>query len=218
MNPIISLIIRSFVAVPMTVIVWLISNFAFNQPFLLSSAFAIAAGVITHLFLGLYMQTRFLKKHRLTRKEYLYIMKNLSEAKRKIRRLNKALFGVRDITSVKQRIEIHRIAKKIYKITMKEPKRFYKAESFYFSHLDSVVELSETYGFLSTQPKKNAELERSLAETRRTVNELNKTLEEDLYKLISDDIDHLNFEIDVAKHTIKKEKEAKFDDENRWLK
>ena len=101
---------------------------------------------------------------------------------------------------------------------MKEPKRFYKAEPFYFSHLDSVVELSETYGFLSTQPKKNVELERSLAETRRTVSELNKTLEEDLYKLISDDIDHLNFEIDVAKHTIKKEKEAKFDDENRWLK
>ncbi|MDR6998864.1 5-bromo-4-chloroindolyl phosphate hydrolysis family protein [Neobacillus niacini] len=218
MNPILSLIIRSLVAVPMTVIVWLISFFPFNQPFLLSSAFAIAAGVIIHLFLGLYMQTKFLKKHRLTRKEYLYIMKNLSEAKRKIRRLNKALFGVRDIASVKQRIEIIRISKKIFKITMKEPKRFYKAEPFYFSHLDSVVELSETYGFLSTQPKKNTELERSLAETRKTVNELNKTLEEDLYKLISDDIDHLNFEIDVAKHTIKKEKEAKFHEENRWLK
>ncbi|MED3563094.1 5-bromo-4-chloroindolyl phosphate hydrolysis family protein [Bacillus xiapuensis] len=218
MNPIISLIIRSFVAVPVTAIVWLLSFFPFGQTFLFSSTIAIAAGVITHLFLGLYMQTRFLKKHRLTRKEYLYLMKNLSEAKRKIRRLNKALFGIRDIASVKQRIEIFRISKKIHKITMKEPKRFYKAEPFYFSHLDSVVELSETYGFLSTQPKKNAELELSLIETRKTLNELNKTLEEDLYKVISDDIDHLNFEIDVAKHTLKKEKDAKFHEENRWLK
>jgi 5-bromo-4-chloroindolyl phosphate hydrolysis protein len=103
-------------------------------------------------------------------------------------------------------------------MTMKEPKRFYQAEEFYFSHLDSIVELTEKYSFLSSQPKQNSEMGQSLIETRRTLNELTKVLEEDLYHVISDDLDTLNFEIDVAKHTIKKKKDAKFPEENRWLK
>ena len=132
--------------------------------------------------------------------------------------MNKSLFSIRDLSSVKQRIDILRITKKIQKMALKEPKRFYQAEPFYFSHLDSVIELTEKYNFLSAQPKKSLEINQSLIETRQTLNELTKVLEEDLYHVVSDDVDHLNFEIDVAKHTIKKQKEAKFPEENRWLK
>jgi 5-bromo-4-chloroindolyl phosphate hydrolysis protein len=103
-------------------------------------------------------------------------------------------------------------------MAQKEPKRFYQAEQFYFSHLDSVVELTEKYSFLASQPKKSLEINQSLIETRQTLNELTKVLEEDLYHVVSDDVDHLNFEIDVAKHSIKKQKELKFPEENRWLK
>ncbi|MGG3465974.1 5-bromo-4-chloroindolyl phosphate hydrolysis family protein [Neobacillus pocheonensis] len=218
MNPILSLIVRSFVAVPVTVLTGLVSFLAFEQNFLPSLGYGIAGGILTHIILGLFMNKSFLKKHQLSRKEYRYIRKNLSEAKRKIHRLNKNLFTIRDISSVKQRIDILRITKKIHKMTIKEPKRFYQAEPFYFSHLDSVVELTEKYNFLSTQPKKNMELDQSLIETRRTLNEMTQILEEDLYHVISDDIDTLNFEIDVAKHTIKKQKDSKFPEENRWLK
>jgi 5-bromo-4-chloroindolyl phosphate hydrolysis protein len=89
-------------------------------------------------------------------------------------------------------------------LTKKEPKRFYKAERFYFSHLDSVLELTEKYAFLSSQPKISLELEHSLSETRRTLNELTEKVEQDLYYILSDDIDNLNFEIDVAKNSLKK--------------
>ncbi len=218
MNPILSLIIRSFVAVPVTGLTWLFSFFAFNQNFLPSVGYAILAGIVTHLVLGLFMNASFLRKHQLSRKEYRYIRKNLSEAKRKINRLNKNLFTIRDLPSVKQRIDLLRVIKKIHKMTLKEPKRFYQAEQFYFSHLDSVVELTEKYSFLSSQPKKNIEMNQSLIETRQTLNELTKILEEDLYHVISDDIDTLNFEIDVAKHTIKKQIDSKLPEENRWLK
>lgn len=218
MNPFLSFLVRSFVAVPITVLTWLISFFAFDQAFWISSAFALAGGILTLMVLSVYMNTRFLKKHQLSRKEYRYIKKNLAEAKQKINRMNKSLFKIRDITSIRQRIDILRITKKIQKMTIKEPKRFYQAEEFYFSHLDSVVELTEKYSFLSVQPKKSIEIDQSLNETRRTLNELTKVLEEDLYHAISDDVDHLNFEIDVAKHSIKKQKDSKFPEENRWLK
>jgi 5-bromo-4-chloroindolyl phosphate hydrolysis protein len=218
MNPILSFIIRSFVAVPITVITGLICYFPLGFTFGGAALIAILGGVLTHVVLSLIMNTRYLKKHQLTRKEYRFIMKNLAEAKQKINRMNKNIFKIRDIYSVKQRIDINRIIKKIHKMTMKEPKRFYQAEEFYFSHLDSVVELTEKYSFLSSQPKQNSEMGQSLIETRRTLNELTKVLEEDLYHVISNDLDTLNFEIDVAKNTIQKKKEAKFPEENRWLK
>ncbi|EKN70190.1 XpaC [Neobacillus bataviensis LMG 21833] len=218
MNPILSLLLRSLVAVPITVSTWLICYFPIGLTFWSSTAFAILGGVLSHLILSLFMNTSYLKKHQLTRKEYRYIKKNLAEGNQKIKRLNKSIFKIRDISSVKQRIDIHRITKKIHKMTTKEPKRFYKAEEFYFSHLDSIVELTEKYTFLSSQPKQNIEMGQSLIETRRTLNELTKVLEEDLYHVISNDIDTLNFEIDVAKHSIKKNKDSKFPEENRWLK
>jgi len=218
MNPIAALIIRSFVAVPVTLITWLICYFPLDFTFFGSTLFAILGGVLTHVILASFQSISNIKKHQLTRKEYRYIKKNLKEAKLKIKRLNRSIFKIRDIYSVKQRIDINRITKKIHKMTSKEPKRFYKAEEFYFSHLDSLVELTEKYSFLSSQPKQNREMGQSLIETRRTLNELSKVIEEDLYRVISDDIETLNFEIDVAKHTIQKKKETKFPEENRWLK
>lgn len=218
MNPVASFILRSFVAIPVTVLTGFISFVFFRQNFLPSLGIAVACGIVVYMILAIAQSRSFLKKHQLTRKEYRYIRKNLSEANKKINRLNKSLFTIRDLSSVKQRIDILRITKKIQKMAAKEPKRFYQAESFYFSHLDSIVELTEKYSFLASQPKKNLEINQSLIETRQTLNELTKVLEDDLFQVVSDDVDHLNFEIDVAKHTIKKQKDSKFPEENRWLK
>lgn len=164
------------------------------------------------------MTSKFLKKHQLTRKEYRYIKKNLNEAKQKINKLNKSLFSIRDLPTIKQRLDVLRITRKIQSMTQTEPRRFYKAEKFYFSHLDSVVELTEKYRFLSQQPKKSHEIDVSLYETRQTLTDLTKALEEDLYHIVSDDLDSLNFEIDVAKHSIKKLNDTKTIDESRRLK
>jgi 5-bromo-4-chloroindolyl phosphate hydrolysis protein len=218
MNPFISFLVRTSVAIPTAGIVWLLSFFAYDQTLLLSGVFSITGGTLAYLFISIYAKSRFLKKNKLTRKEYRYIMKNLEEAKRKISRLQKTLFSIKHIQSLRQRIDLLRVSKKIYRLTKREPKRFYKAERFYFSHLDSVVELTEKYAFLSAQPKKNRELDQSLYETRLTLNQLAENVEKDLYHVLSDDIDHLNFEIDVARHSIKTLKDTKSLEESRRLK
>lgn len=218
MNLFLAFLIRMLLALPAASSTWLLSYFAFNQSFWLSGGIGLGAGALTYFITGMVQKHQFLKRHQLTRKEYVYIKKNLVDAKQKMIRLHKALFSIRHIPSLKQRMELMRTTRKIYKLTKNEPKRFYKAELFYFSHLDSAVELSEKYVFLSSQPKKTHELEQSLYETRRTLEEMTELVEEDLYKVISDDIDQLNFEIDVAKHTIKTVKDSRIQDESRRLK
>lgn len=209
MNPFLSFLIRSAVTIPAAIIIWIVSFFSLNNPFWVSSGIALAGGALVFWLVSLYTGSQFLKKNGLTRKEYRYIKKNLEEAKQKISRLHKSLFSIRHLPSLKERVELLRVIRKIHTMTKREPKRFYQAERFYFSHLDSVLELTEKYAFLSTQPKRNREIEWSLAETRATLSEMSKLIEKDLYHVLENDLDNLNFEIDVAKYSINTGKGSK---------
>lgn len=218
MNQFLAFLFRILVTIPTSVSIWLLSFFAFDQTFWLSGAIGLGGGIVVFWLLGMIFRSRYLKKHQLSRKEYRYIKENLDEAKHKIVRLHKALMSIRHLPTLRQRMDFVRVTRKIYRLTKNEPKRFYQAERFYFSHLDSALELSEKYVFLSTQPKKTYELDQSLSETRRTLSELIHLVEEDLYLVIEDDIDHLNFEIDVAKHSIRTIKDSRMNNESRRLK
>ncbi|MBM7606360.1 5-bromo-4-chloroindolyl phosphate hydrolysis protein [Metabacillus crassostreae] len=204
MKQTINFFIQSSAALFSTVAIWTIGYFPLDQSYLLASTYAIGGGTAVFFSAKAITFQQFLKQNQLTRKEYRYIKQNLKEANHKIKRLRKALFTIRNVASIKQNLEIYRVVSKIYSITKKEPKRFYLAEQFYYSHLDSIVELSEKYAFLASQPKKNNELTKSLNETRRTISDLEESLEKDLHDVVSKDINQLHFELDVAKLSLNK--------------
>lgn len=213
-----SFVTRIFVAIPVATLIWLISYFGFEQTILYSSGFAILGGAVIYIAVKWITTRKFLKKHQLSRKEFAYIVQNLKEAKKKIHRLQKVFFNVRNIGAFKQMLDLIRLVKRIYAIIRREPRRFYQAEKFFFYHLDSIVELSEKYAFLAAQPVKNNELYFSLKDTRNTLKELKRTIENDLYEVLSKDIDHLEFELNVAKHTLKPPIDTSLDDERRSTK
>jgi 5-bromo-4-chloroindolyl phosphate hydrolysis protein len=200
----IQFMIHSVAASFSTIVVALISFFALDQTYLFSLLFGFLGGAIVFFFLSWLSGHRFLRRNGISRREYSYIKRNLKEAKVKINRLQKSLIRVGNLSNMKQSYELIRLVNKIYTITKKEPRRFFQAERFYFTHLDSIVELSEKHAFLASQPAKTKELTNSLHETRMTIQQLTNSLENDLYKVLEDDIDDLNFELDVAKHAIKK--------------
>ncbi|WNB91725.1 5-bromo-4-chloroindolyl phosphate hydrolysis family protein [Bacillus sp. NEB1478] len=210
MNGFLSFLLRMMIAVPASIGIWSIGYLYLNQTYLLASGISIAGGIVAYTAAGALSKHRFLAKHQLTRREYKYIKQNIDEAKPKIHRLQKSLLSIRDLPSLKQRVELVRVIRKIQSLTKKEPRRFYQAEQFYFSHLDSTVELTEKYMFLLSQPKKSAEITKSLVETKSTLSELKTYIEKDLYDVLSNDIEELNFEIDVAKNSIRSLKESQF--------
>ncbi|WP_226642999.1 5-bromo-4-chloroindolyl phosphate hydrolysis family protein [Mesobacillus subterraneus] len=216
MNKFLLRFMQTGAALPFSAFTWLLTYAGFDQTFWMSSLYGLIGGGVMFFGVGYILQRRVLEKNRLTKKEYKYIQRNLKEANMKISRVQKSLFSIRHIRSLKQRIELVRLVKNIQKLNAREPRRFFKAEQFYFSHLDSIVELSEKYAFLSSQPGKNRELERSLYDTQDTLKELTKIVEKDLNYMLEEDLDHLNFEIDVAKYSIKKQNEIP--DETRRLK
>ena len=197
-------ILRSAAGVSTTILVWLISFFAFDQTVLVSLLIGFLGGTGVYLLLGWILNKQYLKENGITRREYKYIRNNLKEAKEKINRLQKAVLRIRNFPDMKQNYEVIKLVNKIYSTTKKEPKRFFKAEQFYFTNLDSIVEITEKYALLHSQPAKTPELKISLKETRLTIDKLTDSLENDLYRVLEDDIDDLQFELDVAKKTMER--------------
>ena len=197
-------ILRSAAGVSTTILVWLISFFAFDQTVLVSLLIGFLGGTGVYLLLGWILNKQYLKENGITRREYKYIRNNLKEAKEKINRLQKAVLRIRNFADMKQNYEVIKLVNKIYSTTKKEPKRFFKAEQFYFTNLDSIVEITEKYALLHSQPAKTPELKISLKETRLTIDKLTDSLENDLYRVLEDDIDDLQFELDVAKKTMER--------------
>lgn len=193
-----------FAAAPIAFLTWLGLFFGVMQPFWVSVGLALSVGALCFGGVYGYAFHTFLKRHRLTRREYIYVRKNLKEAKDKIRRLHKAFVNVRSINAFRQMFTVHRLVKRIYTIVKKEPKRFFQAERFFFYHLDSVVELIEKHAFLTAKSVADDKLNDSLRETQQTIDALIQSIEQDLRDLLSTDLDHLEFELDVAQHSLKK--------------
>lgn len=204
MKAFLQLIIRHTSALSASAIVWLIAFFTFNQGLALSFGVGLLGGAGTFYSVKQLQIYRNAKENGLTRKEYLFVMDNLKEAKAKIVRLQRALFQVRQLGYAKENFEILRTVKKIYGNTKREPRRFFQAESFYYKHLDSLVEIAERYAYLSQQPVKSKEIHEMLRDSRHTILVLGQTVNKDLKVMLSDDVDTLHFELDVAKKTIQK--------------
>ncbi|MCP3739000.1 5-bromo-4-chloroindolyl phosphate hydrolysis family protein [Rossellomorea sp. BNER] len=192
-------IIRFLLAFSVTMILFLSLIISGGTDFWISLLIGILGGIVSSFFIKWVQLRIFLKKYGLNYKEYLYIQKNLKEAKIKIKRLQKTQFKVRSLGAFKQIFELNRLSKRIFSIVNKQPKKFFVSEKFFFHHLDSAVELSEKYTYLATQPIKNDKVFESLTETKRTLQSLNQSLNNELIKVLSDDIDTLNFELDVVK-------------------
>lgn len=201
-------ILRSMAAFTVMVIVWLVSFFAFSQAFLLASLYSIIGAAGTYYSLKGMMAYRYAKDNGLTRKEYKFISDNLKEAKGKIIRLQRALLDVRQFGNARENMQILSTVKKIYANTKREPARFFQAESFYYKHLDSLVEIAEKYAYLSSQPVKSREMNDTMRDSRHTILVLGQTVQKDLRVMLNDDVDTLHFELDVAKRTVKKPKKS----------
>lgn len=192
-----------------SVLTWLFAFFVFSQTFLLSTLYALGSGTVIYISFKQITHIRMLKVHGLSRLEYHYIVKNLKEAKHKISRLQKALRHVKSIEMAKQNIEVIRTVRKIYANTKKNPKRFFKAEAFYYNHLDSLVELTEKHAYLSSQPAKTREMTTSLLDAQQMIGKMGNTVNKDLHHMLAGDVDTLHFELNVAKHSLNRAKKER---------
>lgn len=139
------------------------------------------------------------KKHGLTWSELQHISKQVGEAQEKMRELNQYYTKVRSFRSIKQLIEMNRAAKRIVQLVKEDPKRFYLVEAFFYSHLDSALEITKKYALLVRQPSKDASTKLALLDAREMMDDINELLQQDVNDVVKQDINRLQLELDYAK-------------------
>lgn len=145
----------------------------------------------------------------MTRSEYKHVIKQLHEAKAKTKKLQGNYYRVRSISSFRQLVEMTKIANKIILVVQQNPRKFYMAESFFYSHLDTALELTEKYSLLVGQPVKDREMRIALQDTRETLQSMNRVMENDLKKVLSTDVEQLRMELDYARLAVDKQQDQK---------
>lgn len=168
-------------------------------------------------FAGTYVTSTALLKHRqkkkvmqltgITKEEYKHIEDQIITANKHIQTLSQNYLRVRSIAAFKQLLEMTRISKNIVKIVKTDPRKFYNVEQFFYAHLPSAVELTDKYTMLSKQPVKDSEIQITLSKTRETLTDLNDTIQIDLKDALSNDIDHLQMEIEFANRSNNRRRE-----------
>ena len=140
----------------------------------------------------------------MTRSEFKNVRNQIKEGKEKIKQLQGNYYKVRSISSFKQLMDMTKIANKIITVVQQNPRKFYLAEPFFYSHLDSAIELTEKYTLLVGQPVKDQEMRVALQDTREMLLSLNKVMEQDLKQVLSSDVERLRMELDYAQLAVDK--------------
>jgi len=197
---------RHFIAAPISFGSWLF--------FIMGAGMNIFAA--TGLLLAIYFGGTFtlkqiqlssnLKKLGMSRSEYSHIKGQITGAKMKIKQLNSLYGQVRSIQAFRQLHEMNSLSRRILSLVRSNPKKFYDVEKFFYAHLDSAVELTSKYALLINQPLKDKELRIALQNTRETLGDVNKQLEQDLRSVLASDINQLQMEIDFVDVTMNNKK------------
>lgn len=197
---------RHLIAAPISFGAWLYFLFGTNLNFLFTTGLFIVVYLISTFTVKQFQINSVLKEFGMSRSEYRYIENQLSVAKQKLKRLNSYYGKVRSVQAFRQLHEMNLIARKILNKVKKNPQKFYHVESFFYSHLDSAVELTSKYAMLVNQPLKDVEIQTALQNTRETLTDVSQQLEQDLRNAIATDIESLKIEIDYVDATINKNK------------
>ncbi|WP_299737443.1 5-bromo-4-chloroindolyl phosphate hydrolysis family protein [uncultured Rossellomorea sp.] len=209
MNTFLQFLVRTVISFSIGTSSFIAYLLLFDLGFPLTFLSSLGTGILFFFVVKGLQKRWWLNKNGLSSQEFRYINKNLKEAKEKVNRLQKQQLKVRSLGAFKQILELNRLSRRIYQLVKKEPKRFFSAESFFFYHLDSVVEITEKYTFLAAQPGKNKETFLSLQQTRTTLDVLTGSLEKDLQNVLANDMDTLKFELNFANQHLSNKKELK---------
>ncbi|KAA1040245.1 5-bromo-4-chloroindolyl phosphate hydrolysis family protein [Macrococcus equipercicus] len=191
--------IGAIFAVPVALIVGFISINFFVVDQWLDWLLMIGSYFGAYIPIQLTTSNQYLNEVGLSRREYKYVRKHLNEAKPKIKVLLSQYTKIRSYSDFKNINEINRIARAIYKTVQKNPKKFFKVDSFFFSHLDNTVNLINQYVYLVRMPHKNHEEINQLNAAKITLEELKRTLHADLRALNAEDYQQMSVEVDLAK-------------------
>ena len=144
-------------------------------------------------------QSKRARQLKISRSQFIHIENQLSIATKNANALTQKYVQVRSVKSFKVIYEMSKLSKRIIALVRKDPSKFYMIEEFFYAHLPSALELSDKYALLTKEQVTGTDIHLALNDARVTLKELYETMETDLKKALSSDLESLKIELDFAK-------------------
>lgn len=177
----------------------ILSTVTLDLSFFIVPILSIAGYLLSNKVVKAIQKSRKSKELGLSRTEYKHIEEQIRQAKGHINALSQQYIRVRSVRSFKLLNEMMKLSKRIINIVQNNPQKFYSVEDFFYSHLPSAVQLTQTYTMLTQTQVKDAEIHLALEDTRKTLKGLQATMEDDLKCAIESDLESLRIELDFVK-------------------
>lgn len=134
----------------------------------------------------------------------IYQLKELRKARLKIYKIGKSRYKIRSVYMWQMVTKIYKTLLKMVAIAQREPERFRSVQSVFNNYLDSLITILDKYTVLSNQQVKNHDILLAIKKTEETLEEISKTLENNMLAILESDVMDLDVELTVLKQSLDK--------------
>lgn len=151
-------------------------------------------------------QEKHYEENGLSASEIKLFRQTMQTAKEQIIQLEKNLAESTKLQSIDLHHDTLEVSKHFFQLITKEPLRLTEANTFLYSHLPSIVELTTHYLSIEQHEIKNKATYDSLSASAQTIDNLAAEIRKDYHQFVAEDFEELQEEMNYAKQQMKKAK------------
>ena len=133
----------------------------------------------------------------------------MDQAKTTIQEIQSNLQQRSKLKAIAARNDTMDILKDFFKNIVNQPNRLHEVDKFLYTHLPSLKELTEKYIAIDGHVSKTKETYTALDNCARTIDDMSRLIGEDYVHFMSNDIEDMDIELELAKQVLKRDNEGK---------
>lgn len=141
----------------------------------------------------------------LSKEETQFFRETMNTAKYQIVKIEKNMNSTGKLKAIEHRNNVVRVSKALFKEITKDPQRLHVVDKFLYVHLPSLMELTDKYVEIDRHEAKSKSTYDILDQSAETIDEMSQMIVEDYVRFMSDDIEDMELEVELAKRTINKD-------------
>lgn len=153
------------------------------------------------------VQEDFYKEEGMSKEETKFFRETMNTAKNQILLLEKNLQQGTKLQTIEARNNTLKLAKALFKDITNEPRRLHQVDKFLYSHLPSLVDLTEKYIEISNHEVKSKTTFDMLDKSAATIDEMCQLIALDYATFKEEDLAEMDIEIALANQTIERDNE-----------
>ena len=145
----------------------------------------------------------------MTKEQIAYFRSTMDQAKTTIQEIESNLPQRSKLKAIAARNDTMDILKDFFKNIVNQPNRLHEVDKFLYTHLPSLKELTEKYIAIDGHVSKTKETYTALDNCARTIDDMSRLIGEDYVHFMSNDIEDMDIELELAKQVLKRDNEGK---------